>query len=391
MWRVPGFIAAMVAIATSFGSWGLLLPVVPVAVMDKGGTAALAGATTGVFMTATVLVQVITPWLLRRVSYPLVIAVSGLLMGVPALAYELPLSASGILLVSAIRGVGFGLMTVSESAVIAELVPRRWLGKATGVFGAAAGLMQMLTLPVGLWIAERAGYMPVWVMGLVIYLIGAAACIWIPRVKASAQEIDAHAIPAPPTWKLVLVPALCLTLAAVAYSILTNFLPASIRDAGISSSTAIGGLILAVVNLAVMFARYGAGVIADKRGIPGTMMIPGQIIGAFGFAGFAIAMATNAHQAWFLVAAFFFGVSFGVVQNESLLSMFHRLPRSKIGHASAVWNVAFDGGQAISSFFFGAIIAGVGITSSLWIATAVLVSGIVMSVADWLIGRARAA
>lgn len=379
----------MVAIATSFGSWGLLLPVVPVAVLDKGGTAALAGATTGVFMTATVLVQVITPWLLRRVNYPTVIAVSGLLMGVPALAYELPVGAWGFLAISAVRGAGFGLMTVAESAVVAELVPRKLLGKATGIFGAAGGLAQMVTLPVGLWIAERSGYMPVWILGLIIYLIGAAACIWIPKVKASAQEADAHAIPAAPTWKLVLVPALCLTISAIAYSILTNFLPASIRDAGISSSTAIGGVILAVVNLAVMFARYGAGVIADKRGAPGSMMIPAQVLGAAGFAGFAICMATHADQAWLLVAAFLFGLSFGAVQNESLLSMFHRLPQSKIGHASAVWNVAFDGGQAISSFFFGAIIVGVGISGSLWIATAILGMGFVMTMLDWSIGQRR--
>ena len=44
MWKSPGFLAVLVAVAAAFGSFSLLLPVVPLAVIKDGGSSALAGS-----------------------------------------------------------------------------------------------------------------------------------------------------------------------------------------------------------------------------------------------------------------------------------------------------------------------------------------------------------
>ena len=144
VWRARGLIPVLVAVASAFAAWALLLPVVPTAVIDAGEPASLAGLSTGVFMLATVITQVFTPKALKTFGFGWVLAASSLLLGIPAFGYMLGMDAVPLLTVSAIRGVGFGALSVAEAAIIAELVPLRLLGSATGIFGMVVGLAQMV-------------------------------------------------------------------------------------------------------------------------------------------------------------------------------------------------------------------------------------------------------
>ena len=150
MWKAPGFIPILVAVAAAFGAWSLLLPVIPLSVIEAGQSQTLAGASTGVFMATTVLTQLFTPRALRKFGYNPVMVFAAFMLGVPALGHILGTEAWIILLFSALRGVGFGALTVAESALIAEIMPVRFLGKATGMLGVFIGLAQMVCLPLGL-------------------------------------------------------------------------------------------------------------------------------------------------------------------------------------------------------------------------------------------------
>ena len=57
------------AVAAAFLSWALLLPVVPLDVLTSGGSDALAGSTTAIFMGCSVLTQWNTPRALRRFGF----------------------------------------------------------------------------------------------------------------------------------------------------------------------------------------------------------------------------------------------------------------------------------------------------------------------------------
>lgn len=70
MWKSPGFVAVLVAVAAAFGSWSLLLPVVPLAVLNNGGSSAVAGATTGIFMAATVITRFSLPLRCGKLATP---------------------------------------------------------------------------------------------------------------------------------------------------------------------------------------------------------------------------------------------------------------------------------------------------------------------------------
>lgn len=398
VWRSPGFTATLIAVAAAFGSWALLLPVVPLAVLDNGGSDALAGGTTGIFMAATVLTQMITPRMLRSIGYNPTMVFSAFMLGVPALGYLLGVDLVPVLFFSALRGIGFGALTVAQAALVAELVPVRFLGKASGVLGVFIGLSQMVFLPSGLAIAHNFGFEAIYLVAAVTALVAALMCLRIPRLKAAPKakprtydHPEEKLIPTVATWKLVTVPALAVMTLAMGFGAVSSFLPAAVNDIDPVDGAIFGGLMLSVVGGAQMIFRYGSGVVADRRGEPGSTMFFGQITGMLGLAVMALVVAQG-WSVWFLVvAAILFGAGFGCVQNEALLSMFFRLPRSKVSEASAIWNSSYDAGTGLGSFVLGIIAGKLAYQGSFGAGALIVFIGFMATIADRIIGRHRIA
>lgn len=396
MWKSPGFVAVLVAVAAAFGSFSLLLPVVPLAVLNGGGSSALAGATTGVFMAATVLTQIFTPAALRKIGYNPVMVFSAFMLGVPAVGYIIGMEPLPVLVVSALRGIGFGALTVAESALVAELVPVRFLGKASGMLGVFIGLSQMLFLPLGLAIGNQWGFDVVYITGAVIALVAAAMCLRIPAIKAAAkhqpskydypEEKQVRGVAA---WKLVLIPALAVSTLSMTFGAVSSFLPAAVIQLDPALGAVLGGLILSIAGGSAMVFRYLAGVIADRTGIPGATMIPAQVMAFIG----TLLIAVTIYQEWSVwllaVGALLFGGGFGMVQNEALLSMFFRLPRSRVSEASAVWNISYDAGTGVGSFLLGIVAASLAYNGAFGAGAAVILLGILLTMADRIVGKHR--
>ncbi|WP_083984516.1 MFS transporter [Corynebacterium epidermidicanis] len=394
MWKAPGYLATIVAVAAAFGGWSLLLPVVPLAVINNGGSETLAGATTGVFMATTVITQVITPRLLRRFGYFPVMVVSATLLGLPALGYLLGMDPATVLTVSAIRGVGFGALTVAESALIAELVPMRFLGKASGTLGLAVGSSQLVFLPLGLYLADQVSFTSVYVSGAIVALIAVAMCLLIPRLKPDSPQTESTSQdPATQvaTWKLVAVPAVGISVTSMGFGAVSSFLPAAVRQADPLHGALAAGVVLSIVGGAQMILRYVSGMIADRRGAPGSTMAPALLCAASGLALMSFSITHHLPVWWLFIAACLYGGGFGAVQNEALLTMFMRMPRSRVSEASALWNISFDSGTGIGSFALGMVAASLGFAGAFRTAAILVLVGLIATVLDSFAGKHRIA
>ncbi|MER0105242.1 MFS transporter [Corynebacterium sp. KPL2895] len=391
IWKVPGYTPTMVAIAAAFGAWSILLPVVPLAVIDSGGSATLAGGSTGIFMAFTVATQIMSPWLLRRWGYRRVMALSAFTLGVPAFGHLLGTDAWIVLLFSAMRGVGFGALTVSESALIAELSPVRLLGKATGMIGVFTGLGQMIFLPLGLFMADSLGYASTYITAGLIGFLGFAMCLRIPKIKVTlAKDNDEEVnIIRVPTWKLVLVPALALTTFSMSYGAISSFLSPAMQELDAVKGASLAGVMLSIVGGAAMIFRYFAGVVADRTGAPGSLYIPSQIMAIIGVGTISLTLFMESSIWWLVLGAVLFGGAFGIAQNEALLSMFDRLPRERVSEASAIWNIFYDSGTGLGSTLLGAMVAGYGYDGAFGAGVAILIAGLLLTTADFILGRTR--
>lgn len=411
LWKAPGIIPTLVAVMAAFGGWSLLLPVIPQAILDDGRSAGLAGAYTGVFMAATVLTQTQTPRALRAFGYGNTMFISGLFLGLPTIAHLLGTEAWLVLSIAALRGIGFGALTVAESALIAELVPLKFLGKASGSLGFAVGLAELIFLPLGLVIASKlGGYTEVYVLATIVSLIGSVMALLIPKLKAAPKagkpgkesignpvEGTMAAQPSPvmhvATWKLVTVPAIAMCTAAMAFGGVSAFLAPASREIDAAAGAIVAGVALSVLGGAQMIFRYVAGLYADRKSQSGLLVIP-ALFSAFVGLVIMVVVIEQGWSAWLLlVAAGLYGAGFGIVQNEALLMMFARLPRERTAEASAIWNMAFDSGTGMGSFLLGAVAAAAlsPYPAVFGVGSALLAIGLSVTIVDRVVGKHRVA
>ena len=70
-----------------------------------------------------------------------------------------------IVAVCLVRGLGFGITVVAGGAMTAWLVPPERRGEGLALTGVVAGVPAMVALPLGLMLAGRIGFAPVFAIG----------------------------------------------------------------------------------------------------------------------------------------------------------------------------------------------------------------------------------
>ena len=348
----------------SMTSFYLLLSVVPLFATVAGAGRTGAGLTTGALMLETVTAELATPALLARFGYRLVLSVGLVLLGAPALVLTVSAGLVTILAVCLVRGIGLAILVVAGSALVATLVPVERRSEGLGLLGVVVGVPAVLALPLGVWLAERIGFAPVFVAGAVSSLACLAVMPAIPGREARAVEpvgvLEGLRTAAQTR------PALVFLLTAIGTGIVVTFLPLAMRD-----STRLAALALLVNTIATTGARWWAGRYGSRYGQV-TLLVCGVVTAAVGM--FALAFITSPSAVG--VGAVLLGLGFGVAQNSSLALMFERAPASGYDMVSAVWNLAYDAGLGLGAAGFGVIAVRAGYSGAFAIAAGVMLLGL---------------
>lgn len=382
------FRALLAAVAGAVGGFSLLLPVVPVVIASRGGGPVAVGAGTAVFMLATVLTQVAVPRVLRSRGHRWAMLVGSTLLGLPAVVVAVTPGVPAVLLASAVRGVGFGLLTVAGFALVAELVPAASLGRASALMGFAFGGPQLVLLPVGVAVVERVGAAPVLVTGGVLSLLGAVAAAALPRPgEGPLAQLGATAVPEQRAgrWHTAVArtPVAAVLACALCYGATVTFLPPAVPGRPLLVAVA-----LAVLAGVMLVARWVAGVVGDRRGRPGSLLLPGTAAVAAGAAALAGAAAAVPGEAVLaLLGAAALGAGFGAVQTDALVVLFARAGAHHRATASAAFNVAFDAGTGVGAAVLGAVVGRAGHAGGFGV-VAVLVAAVPVAVLVSSRGRA---
>lgn len=350
--KTAAFRLMLVVTVLGFGGHALLLPVLPLWVSRAGTGEFGAGTTTGVLMATTVATQLAVPALLRRAGYRLVLGAGLVLLGAPAPFLLLTAELGPVLLISAVRGIGFGLLTVAGSALVAELVPPAEHGRATARYGYAIGIPQLFLLPLGVATVDLLGFPGVFLAAGIAPLLGAVATPFLrtgrpvraePRIRDPA-ELGTEVVR---SWRAGTGPMAAMLACSLAQGGLVTFLPLVAPAA-----SAAAPLALFAVAVGGMLGRGLAGGLVDRRG-PGRLLLPGTLLAAVGM---GVEVLSVGGAGWLLVVgAFAVGGGFGLVQSDSLVSLFAVAGPARYGAASAAWNIGFDAGTGAGSSGLGAI------------------------------------
>lgn len=358
-----------------FSGFAVLLTVAPLWAVEGGASTAGAGLVNGVLLLFTVLTQLLVPRALRSFGWGPVLTVGLVLLGVPGLLLSLADGLGAILALSAVRGVGFGVLTVSGSAAVAALVGAERRGEAIGAYGLAIAVPNLVILPAGPWIAEGLSYG-------VAFALSALPLAGIPAAHrlASALRLAAPDLHQPSgatsspdagdgalvAYRRLLRPMLLLLTVTLAGGAVITFAPQMVDDAAVATA----GLLLMGVSAAL--SRWRLGVVADRHGAQ-PFLVPLVVLTgvAMALVAWSVVGGGGVGTGAFLGGLLLLGLSYGGLQNLTLLISFAAVDRRHHNLASAVWNVGFDAGTALGSVLVGVIAE---LTS---FSTALLVAGVV--------------
>lgn len=350
MWRAPGMADLAAMSVFGFSGYAALLATAPLWAVEGGATEAGAGLVNGVLLTATVLAQLAVPQALTRWGAGRVQVAGLLLLGMPGPAYLLSDSLAWVLGLSVVRGLGFGILTVVGSAVVAILVPSERRGAAIGVYGLAVAVPNLLLLPASVPVADRWGFGPVfWASALPA--LGVLPALRLARVLRAAGHDRSATTPSRPALGSlggIVPPTLVLFSVTMAGGALLTFAPL-LADPGTAA------LVLLVIGGTAALSRWLAGSLADRFG---ARQFLGPLLSCAAAAMALSAWAVARQQDGLLIgAASVLGLSYGALQNLTLVVAFAAVEPPHLPSASAGWNIGFDAGTAAGSVLAGALAA----------------------------------
>jgi predicted MFS family arabinose efflux permease len=362
VWAVPGMVSLAVVAFTGFSGYAALLPVAPLWAVRGGADSAGAGLVNFVLLAATVATQFAVPTMVRRVGWAATLTVALLLLGVPALLHMVSDELRAVLVLSAVRGVGFGIITVAASAAAVLLVDPARRGAAVGAYSLALAAPNVLLMPVGGWIAQSWAYWPVFLLSG-MSLLGIPACFTLARHLPERATSDHHRHPEPEgapagsaTYLAILPPTLILMAITLAGGALITFAPQMVAVAWLSA----GGLF--VFGLVSTLVRWRVGGLADRFGA-GRLSWPFVVVAVGGLlmvAWLADGLVTADAVLPWLLACGLVGAAYGALQSLTMIRAFEAAGPRRVGAASAVWNAGFDAGTATGSVLVGAVAVGWG-------------------------------
>ena len=332
------FLLMLSAVLGGFAGYVLLLPVVPLWAVVGGAGEIAAGATNAVFMLVTVLTQLAMPWLLRRVEHRVALGLGTLLIGLPTPLFVVSSQMWALLVVSGLRGIGFGMLTVAGSALVAELVPPQMRGRAAGMYGLSVGLPNVVFLPAGVWLAQNVGFAPLFWIATALPIALTGAVFWIRPVRSETPPASSRTFPVS-----LLRPFVVMCAVSTAAGGLVSFLPLAVLASVVSPG-------LLAFGVATVVGRWLAGQLSDRFGMR-PVLVPCVALAGVGAA--MIAVATQGPAFLAVVGGFALGAGFGAVQNVTLVAMFER---ADSGAASTAWNIAYDAGNGLGAVGFGVLV-----------------------------------
>lgn len=355
-------LALAVVAVTGFSGYAALLPVAPLWAVHGGADSAGAGLVNFVLLGATVATQFAVPAIIRAIGWGHALAFGMVLLGVPALLHVATDALAPTLALSAVRGLGFGILTVAASAAAVLIVVPARRGAAVGAYSAALSVPVVVLMPIGAFIVDVWDFWPVFAISAAP-LLGIPACYRLSallpdRTTADSRhpEVTGEVRGGPSAYLGVVSPTLVLLAITLAGGATITFAPQFVPIGWLAAAGLFAvGLVSAVV-------RWRMGVIADRFG-SARLMWPFVVLSVIGFgwiAWLAMEPIGVAQAVPWVLACVVLGVAYGALQTLTMLRAFEEAGPRRVGAASAVWNAGYDTGTAIGSILVGAIAVGWG-------------------------------
>ncbi|MGO3124833.1 MAG: MFS transporter [Advenella sp.] len=362
--QIPGVASLLLVVAFGIGSFSILLPLSPDWAIRGGASEAAAGSVTAILMAFTILTQLSVNRALKRFGWGSVLATGLLSLGAPAMLQATSSALPVILLSSAVRGIGFGILTVGGATAIALLVPAARRGAAVGIYGLAVAGPQLVLVSSAPILEQHLGKLVVTliatlpVLGLFwTYSLGRLLNDHTKPENASAAQASTQS---KSTLRVISPVLLSLVIVTSSGGAILTFASQITADAA-SATIAL----LCLTGFATP-TRWAFGSLSDRY--PARYLICGLALACcLGMAALGASVLTS-NAVWRLALLYLgstlLGVSYGGMQSATLVCAYRLAGNSRLAQVSVLWNVTFDLGTGAGAMLTGIIAATTGFAAA---------------------------
>ncbi len=380
-----------------FTGFFVTMSALPAWLAGRGTPEALAGLVTTVLLVATVGTQLLVPRLVQRAGLPSVLAASLVALGAPSLLLLVDGGLGWVLGICAVRGIGFGILTVLGSTMTARIVPVARRGEAIGIYGLAIAVPNLLAVPGGVALVAAGTFAPVAILGAAPLL----SLLAVPALARAVRSDPEAAVPgadlaeaattgtpastADPAdaarrarraaGRAAVGPSLVLLVVILAGGGFLTYLPIARPNGALATAA------LLVWGATGALARWRVGLLADRSGLrqllPGASAVAvlgvGIVVGGLMLDGTPGAIVT-------VLGAAVLGAGYGSAQNLTLVAAFARARQRETATVSSVWNVGFDTGTALGAALVGGLTTLMSVPAALAVTGALVVASIPLAI-----------
>ena len=348
-----------------FASYTAMLTIIPIYVMERGGSEWQTGVVVGSFGLLSIPIRQMAGRWITNFGAKRVAIVGTAVFAVATLLHIGAFNVWLIIPARLVQGLGLAIGPVATATIIAILAPSNRRAEGMAYNGNAIAFANLYSPLLAFWLFQQFGSEVAFVYAALMALAGTASAFGL---SASRTAMPAEPLSSSSEYeKLPLISrsAIFPTLVFLTYTLTTapvsTFLPqlAKLRNLGNP------GLYYTANSITQMISLPMSGLVADRLG-KGSVIVPGLLV--VGAAMFMLMAADN--MIMFILSGVLNGLGFGMLQPATQSLTVDRAPPRERGTALATLQQAWDVGGSGGAFVVGPLASVTGIAATFGIAGA---------------------
>ena len=335
----------------------LLMVIIAVYAMDHlNASPSQAGLATGIFMVTALISRIWVGKFIEQVGRKKMLYIGFSIYSLATLGYFVAANLPLLVLIRAVHGVGFGMMTTTMLTIVATVIPPERRGEGIGYFTTSTTVASAIGPFIGMFLYQHTGFSTI-LGGCVILLgvtYGAASFLKIVEVELTEGQIEQmKRVTLSNFFEVKVLPIAAIgTLVFFSYSSLMSFLPAYSREIELLDA---GSVFFLVYSVAMIVSRPFAGRWFDVKG-HNAVMYPSFLLFAIGF----VLLSQAHHGLILLLAGVFMGIGFGTFASSGQAIAISVVEKHRIGVATATFLAIAETGIGFGPFLLGFLIPAIG-------------------------------
>ncbi len=358
LWNAS-FIAACVGNCLLFFAFYLLLPILPLYLID---TFALSKSVIGIILScytvAALFVRPFSGYMLDRFSRKPIYLIAYFSFMLVFIGYAEAQLIAVFVLMRVLHGLTFGLVSTAGNTLVIDVIPAERRGEGIGFFGVANNIAMATGPMVSLFLVQNYSYRTIFYFALAVGLLGFCFAYTIKVPKKEIVQEEKKTLHSLDRFFLIegFRAGICLLLLAIPYAMTTSYIAIYGRQIGIENGM---GAFFSIMAAGLIVSRLFAGKQIDK-GLLTTIVAWGNVIVCIAFLLLSSLLFTYNNFPLFATALFYvipamLGMGYGMIF-PSFNTLFVILaPNSRRATASSTFLTSWDLGIGIGLVLGGRI------------------------------------